>query len=507
MVVNAGLYAAIVAALYLVLRKGRSAGFQLVCWLLLAAIGCAPYAATNTLLGFQSQFYFLAGFSLWAIYALVNCRPGSPAWIAGMVAGAAALVSMASGYAAALAVLAVLAGSAFRSGTRNWMSAAAACVLIAAGVWLRHSPPEHAALAAKSAGDFARMLIACLSWPGKPMVPVALIAWLPFAGFLAAYLRKQALDEPGERFILGIGFWALLQAAALSIYRANSGEGLEARYTDILAFGLLANAVCAIWLLRSGGSLRRFLPLLATVWFAVSGIGLYEASFDGSAFSWKRDMEIRRAATAGFLATGDQRYLDQAPPYPDARRLAGLLQDPAVRPILPVGVRPSLPMSPGSGSPAPSMNALSTPDFGRLTADVWTLSGMFTRFAVVPPSTRFEYRIERTGGPRYLLLFLIGNTGDMAVAGARQSRHSIVALPGGAGQAHHAIVACPSGGCALTGSGGPGQLAIMEPKEIGMLSIAALLAAIGGPWAMAAGAAVLLALLIVRLPAIARRRM
>ena len=61
MVVNAGLYAILVAALFLFLRRGRSPGFQVFCWLLLAVLGSAPYAATNTLLGFQSQFYFPRG--------------------------------------------------------------------------------------------------------------------------------------------------------------------------------------------------------------------------------------------------------------------------------------------------------------------------------------------------------------------------------------------------------------------------------------------------------------
>jgi len=120
-----------------------------------------------------------------------------------------------------------------------------------------------------------------------------------------------------------------------------SGADVQ-RLTDILAFGLLANAVCAVWLLRSDGNFRRIATLLAVVWFAVNGIGLYSASFDGSAFPWKRDMEIRRAATAGFLATGDQRYLDSAPPYGDAKRLAALLADPTLRSILPVGIRAPL---------------------------------------------------------------------------------------------------------------------------------------------------------------------
>jgi len=214
----------VAAALFLFLRRGRSPGFQVFCWVLLAVLGSAPYAATNTLLGFQSQFYFLAGFSLLAIGALTSSRPGSLVWIAGVIGGCAALVSMASGYAAAVAVIGVLLCSTLRSAKefrheigRHWMSALAACAIIAAGLWLRHSPPGHESLAAKSIGDFGGFLIACLSWPAKPMILVGLLSWTPFALFLPNYLRGRTSDDPAERFILGTGFWALLQAAALSM--------------------------------------------------------------------------------------------------------------------------------------------------------------------------------------------------------------------------------------------------------------------------------------------------
>jgi hypothetical protein len=97
MVVNAALYAVIAAGLFLILRRRRTPGFQVSCWVLLAVLCSAPYAATNTLLGFQSQFYFLAGFSLLAIHNLAASRPDSFSWAAGVVAGCAALVSMGSG--------------------------------------------------------------------------------------------------------------------------------------------------------------------------------------------------------------------------------------------------------------------------------------------------------------------------------------------------------------------------------------------------------------------------
>ena len=487
MVVNAGLYAIVFGALFLVFQKRRPPGFQIFCWLLLAVLGSAPYAATNTLLGFQSAFYFLAGFSLLTIYALSNGRSGSLLWIAGAVAGFAALFSMASGYAADLAVLGVLLCSALRSANeirqtlvRNWITIAAACGLSAVGLLLRYNPPGHAAMAAKSAADFGWFALACLSWPGKPMLPLALVTWIPFGAFLFNYLRRRTPDDDAGRFILGASFWVLLQAAGLAFYRANSGEGLESRYSDILAFGLLANAICAVWLVASGGNLRRWTQVLAILWFAVSGIGLYDASFDGTASSWKQSMEIRRAATAGFLATGDERYLDRAPPYPDAKHIAALLVDRSLAPVLPAGIRKPLALLPRRGSPAPEyVSGMSMPDFGNVSSDVWALPGMFSHFAWIPPSTEYEYQVEAKGGPPFLLLYFLGDHHEAAVADSRQARHTIVLLPSGQDhQGHHAFVYCPTGQCIINGSSGPSQFAIMEPKQIGFLSIVALVAVI-----------------------------
>jgi hypothetical protein len=505
MVTNAKLYALLAAALFLLLRRGRGPAFQVFCWISLAALGCTPYGATNTLLGFQSQFYFLAAFSLLSIYFLVNSRPGSLSWTAGALCGAAALFSMGSGYAAPLAALAVLLCSSLRSTKlfsqqlmRNWMTLLAACLLTGAGLLLRSSPPDSASLAAKSAADFGRFLLACLSWPGSPMLLLALVSWLPFAAFLGFYLRGSTRDDPAGRFILGIGFWVLLQGLALSIYRANSGEGLESRYTDILAFGLLANAVCTVLLLETQAPFRRWMPALAVVWFAVGAIGLYTAGANVAGLSWKHDMEFRRAAAAGFLATGDPRYLGQAPPHPDTARVASLLTDPALRPLLPAGIRSSLALSPRNGSPAPQMlNGLSIPDFNSVPPGTWTFSGMFSRFALIQPSSPFEYRFEKPGSLPFLLLYLVGDRYEIAAADSRQS-HRILPLPADReGQGHHAFVYCPAGECVLRGSSGPSQLAIMEPKEIGLLSIAALLAVLWGHLVAAAGAVLFLALLLV----------
>lgn len=500
MAVNAALYALIPAVLFLVLRRDRPPAFQVFCWVLLAVLGCAPYAATNTLLGFQSQFYFLAGFSLVCMWLLVNSRPGSLAWIGGILAGFAALFSMGSGYAAAIAVLGVLVAAALRKtkefpywARANAPTLVAAAAIVGAGILLRASAPESAAFAARSAGDFAGFLVGCLSWPGSPALLLAFVTWIPFFAFAALYLRARTPDDAAARFVLGIGFWVLLQAAALALYRANSGEGIESRYTDILAFGLLANALAAVWFLN----LRRWAPVAAAVWFAVSGFGLYTASSTATAASWKEAMEIRRAATAGYLATGDRRYLDQAPPHPDTARVAALLQDPGLRPILPAGIRPALALTPVNGSPAPQMvNGLSMPDLRAVPPGVWTFPGLFTRFAMVPASARFEYRVSNAGALPFLLLYTIGD-------GYQLASPLTVRLPGGGGQGQPAITRC-RGECALSGTAGSSPLALMEPKEIGLLSVAALFAVLWGPYVAAAG--VLLFLVLVFAPRLRPRR-
>jgi hypothetical protein len=501
MVVNAGIFALVFCGLFLALGK-TGPGFRVVCWTLLAILGSAPYGATNTLLGFQSQFYFLTGFSLLAIAGLVNGPAGSPFWIAGLVGGCAALVSMGSGLAAPLAVCGALLVGAGRSGAgwneairEKWVTILAACLLTGAGLWLRVTPPDHERLAAKSAGDFVAFLIACLSWPGSPMALLAVFVWLPFAGFLVSYVRRRTRDEAGERFVLGLGFWVLIQAAALAVARANSPEQLESRYTNILAFGVLANAICLVWLREALTRFRKVLAGSAILWLIVTGTGLLRASFDGSAFAWKQTMEYRRAATAGFVATQDRNILNAAPPHPDVPRIAGLLEDPAIQAILPAGVRKPLALTPRNGSPTPQfVSGLSMPNPNAISPEVWTMPGIFSRFAIVPPSTRLEYEIRKSNQPSYLLFYVLGSKGEFSITDANSAGRPLIRLPGDPGEtAYHAVAYCPGAVCVLRGSSGPTGTIVMEPKDIGMLSIAALVAAVSGPVVFGGGVALALA--------------
>lgn len=513
MVVNAVLYAIVACGLLLVLSQDRSRRFILFLAAVLSAIFTFPYGSTNTLLGFQSQFYFLAGFSFVAMYTLLNSRTGSLSWFGGVLSGGAALFSMGSGFTAPLIVLAVFILLAIRSrgGWRlslqeRWITIAAASILIAAGFYLRVSPESHIPLRAHSMGEFAKFLLACLSWPGKSMTIVAVVSWLPFAVFFADFVSGRVKDGPRERFVLGMGFWVLLQAAALAFYRGHSAEGLESRYMDILSFGLIANVMCAAWLIN-GSKRGRFMLMLTIIWLTVNGLGLYAVSFKGTLFGWKQVMEFRRAQTAGFVASEDPQFLNSRwVPHYDPKRLGSLLLDPAIYPILPFGIRKSLRLVPSLDSPEPLFSSvLSIPDPKVMKPDLWNWTGIYSRFAVIRSPSLFEYHVVKKTGLPYLFLYFSGSKENFSVFDSQRIEHTIRLFPGDDDRSlHPAFVSCPTETCRITGSADRSEIVFMEPKEIGFLSIGALVASLGGPVIFGLGITFFVVLLILSLAKISR---
>src|SRR6202012_3032525 len=76
----------------------------LICFLL-APFFALPFAAENTVHGFQSQMYFLGIFSLLTILGLGFEKPGSGRWFCGLAAAVMCLFTMGSGLLAVLAVV------------------------------------------------------------------------------------------------------------------------------------------------------------------------------------------------------------------------------------------------------------------------------------------------------------------------------------------------------------------------------------------------------------------
>jgi hypothetical protein len=143
--------------------------------------------------------------------------------------------------------------------------------------------------------------------------------------------------------------WSGLQVMALAYARGGFEHGYSPRYTDLLAtawlWDLLALAVL-VGKLRSAVSRRR--GWAAALVFAVVGVaGLWAQNRKNQQDFLDRLPRINQAridAVRGYVANQDPGFFQKKPwdelPYPNATRLALLLDVPAVRSALPASVAP-----------------------------------------------------------------------------------------------------------------------------------------------------------------------
>lgn len=332
-----------------------------------------PFGWENTLMGFQSQFYFLLFFSLAAIWGLGIHPPGSRAWWLGVAALVLACLSMASGFLAAAPVLGLEIMRWLRK--QAWPSVGAVstgliCVAVLGLGWkTKIEVPHHVILKAESVRALLIALGRCLAWPFSPS-PESRYTWpiyillvqAPILTLGFGYLRwlvspdeATVASAPRRRvveFTLAVAGWVWLQAAAIAYTRGGSGGGPASRYMDLLALGAMMNFF-ALSLLVAGSARphRAFLHRsILVLWVASLGFGLVKLTrtdFADELPALREHLRNSESNVRAYVATGDlQRFLTDKPekdtPYPDAAHLARLLDDPVIRRILPTDVRTPL---------------------------------------------------------------------------------------------------------------------------------------------------------------------
>jgi hypothetical protein len=313
-----------------------------------------PYAHENTLWGFQSAFYFLLFFSFLAIWGLGFFPPYSRYWWVGAIGAVLACFSMASGFFAAGVVFALEAVRLFLK-QRRFIEAAPTCfvalVVVAFGLCFQATFLPHDALKAGSAGIWLSVFARSLAWPYCAMPILVLVTYLPLA--LCTFLMVTTngpLSRSRAEILFGIGIWVAIQAAAIAYARGENGNiPIASRYMDILGLGAVLNTLCVVALVRNipwTGRRRIAAVAFGAIWIAGSfggaaGLGLEKLS-SGAGKEALLPMEENVRA---YVATGDRKYLTGDLPYPDANRLATLLDDPTIRKILPAIVRPALPIT------------------------------------------------------------------------------------------------------------------------------------------------------------------
>lgn len=387
--------------------------------LIVGAVGvwwALPFGIENILLG-TSTTYFLVFFSLVAIWGIGFQRHYSPRWWAGVVALGLACLSFATGLLAAAAIVGL---AALRVGRRRAVSprdavgAAVALLVLAIDFHFRTVVPYHAADRSHSALAFATAFGKCVAWPFSSYPMLAVVLYLPTLALLAwCFFRRHTLSARSLAAADGVfvtSMWATLQAAAVAYARGGAEAALPAsRHMDYLACGAVMNLLAAAWLVMQTppqSRVRRAGVMLVS-YFAVALL------IGAGAVGWSETaMRSRRAAVVlpieesvrGYVATGDRSFLEGDPPppipYPVPARLAELLDDRAIRSILPAIIRAPVrlePESPTSGFTLSGIpEAVLNPDFER-TWSSYTPAGTdvanVTRsapFTTAFPCLRFE---------------------------------------------------------------------------------------------------------------------
>ena len=502
-VTSAALHAALAAGLFLWALRRFSLPWALASGLVLLLATAPPIAWENVLGGFQSQFYFLTGFTLLALHLLLTAPALSLRWWGGLLCGLLSLVSMGSGVliAAPLAAVAVLRLVSKISLRRDALVLLLTAFFTGAlGIVLRTPTPWHDTLHAKTLAEFFLYFARCLAWPLPQHPSLAPLLWLPWLTLLFLRLRSSLplspspalplVHSPAADTLLAAGSWVLLQIAAVSFSRAGGGGLPASRYGDIAALGLIVSFLALAHLATFVPSLRRPLapsnrlpfPALGVTWLALTCVCVALATRDvltGPLPDKKRESLASERSVQAFVLTDDYATFAKSPlPFPLPDWLARILRRPDIRAILPVSVRAPVRVEGFSVPPPEAPSTL----FERRTHALVTAGEW--RSPPLPPATLAWWKIE-TSGPAFTAptsppLTLVCNAVSTPVTATR---------PPPPAHWHAAYVPGPrdlSNLLARTDS--PTRfLAFTEPVEMSALSYRTWQLTQHGSWVLAAG--------------------
>lgn len=378
---NALVHAALAVGFWLLARRAVAVRWQPFVFLIIAALFGLPVAWQNVLGGFHSQQYWLAGLSFAAIVSVPFVRTGGPAWWGGVLAALLALGTMGSGFIAAAVVLVVLGWRWWRreaSLRETWPTWVVMAALVAVGLLTRVEVEWHRDLKARNVHDFVFTIVHSLQWPWREKHWAALVLWLPWAVVAGRVLASRWSSVPPRRLaadpganknggtmqaargpmapplaILALGLWVLVQLAATGYARGAGADYPASRYMDTLTFGAAVNALALGWLLSADAgktSVRFGRHALAGAWVLTLGFGLYNLLAhtvrwelaDAKKYYLNAESNMRR-----YLASNDPKELARPEiPFPSAQGLIERLAHPSLRQLMPIPLRPPLPLAP-----------------------------------------------------------------------------------------------------------------------------------------------------------------
>lgn len=359
--INGFLAAAYLTTLFAMLSRGSTRPARVAAFVAILAAGVLPFSWENFLVGFQSQFYFMALLAVVAV-AMAAFKPLTHrrACVIGLLA-MAALFTSAGGLIGAGGVLVVLAARSWQDRRAEPPAVLLAVLMLAvilAGLKLTPVIPAHDILKAHGLADNVHALATALMWPVEQLTGshfrwpykliTVLVLWAPPVAWAIRVLRYRNVGA-NALFALGMSAWAGAQAIAIAHSRGHGMDMVPSRYTDIPAIAVAVNAWLAFELatvtrIDGGAHTRRASLSLAMAFTVVAVFGFVSRWHQDTALLAERTYFTGRetANVAAYMETRDPAWLQQPQleiPYPNADRLKMLLDDPTVQAMLPPTIR------------------------------------------------------------------------------------------------------------------------------------------------------------------------
>jgi hypothetical protein len=494
-VVNGALHAMIALGFFAWALRRYSLPWALASGGILALATAPPIGWENVLGGFQSQFYFLAGFSFLALAGLLTASAWSLRWFGGLFCGFLALISMGSGLLVAGPLVVICGARLFARGDSRrdaLITLGAAVVLGGLGAVLRTPAPWHEGIHAHSVGQFIDYALRCMAWP-LPQYPwLAPLIWAPWGVLLWTRAKQLAAGQnegtQSADFLLAAGAWVLLQIAAVTYSRAGGGGPPASRYGDIAAFGLMVSFLSLAQLATQGSRRHRQAAMAAALHFAIVAVCVIVATRDvvaGSLADKKREFAAFERNVQAFVLTDDYPTFEKSQiPFPLADWLARILRRPEIRAVLPASVRAPVHLDGFSTTPTPP----APPLWERRTQSL--VAAGDRQSTALPRGTMSWWKIE-TAGPGFsgqpLALRLTEGGKSFAVAASRAPQPN---------EWRAGYVPAPRGPATLEAKMADAErwLAFTEPVEVSSLSYRTWQVAKQGGWVFGIGLAGALAL-------------
>jgi hypothetical protein len=357
---NALVHVAALAVLVAMLGATLGRAERLALAVTTAILFALPFGSSNTLVGFQGQFYFLPLFSLACFHYGVDAPAFSVRWLGAVTLGVCAYFAMASGALTLVVLIAVHGLQAIvreRSGWREYVAMALSIVIMVLMLSGIPTIDYNAPLTAHSVSQFASAFFVAMAWPFSEVarmqprpgwdlvgnLAAAVLVNIPLLAFAWSRRCLAAADRSVWIYFL-VGLWTVIQAASLAYGRAVAV--LDSRYLDILIINTILNVACLLSLVQANvgypirhaaaawaSAIAAMVTVLAAIWLPRE---LRER------WPYTQQQAINMSA---FLVTGDKAHLADKPfrtiPYGSPERLRNLASDSSIRSILPEDIMPA----------------------------------------------------------------------------------------------------------------------------------------------------------------------